>query len=84
MLTSDTFVLQWFWDVGFVTNFPRLFFFFFCLKTMACIPHVLILDERFMTFDKNPLRIFKCEHTKKLSGFAQVGIFVKADLVGQI
>jgi hypothetical protein len=53
------------------------------LKTKACIPHVLILDEIFVTFDKNPLGIFKCEHTKKLSGFTQIDILVKGDGVDQ-
>jgi hypothetical protein len=37
------------------------------------------LDERFMSFDKNHLGIFKCGHTKKLSSFAQMGISIKAD-----
>jgi hypothetical protein len=36
----------------------------------ACIHHLLIFDEKFMTLDKNSLGIFKYEHTKKLSGFA--------------
>jgi len=35
-----------------------------------------------MAFDKNPLRVLKCEHMKMLSGFAQIGILVKADWVG--
>jgi hypothetical protein len=54
---------------------------FFCLEKKACLPHLLILDERSMTLDKNPLGIFKCEHTKKLCGDAQMGISVKADWV---
>jgi len=58
-------------------------FFFFGLKTEACIPYFLILDEIFIIFDKNPLEIFKCEHTKKLSGFTQMGISVKSDWVDQ-
>jgi hypothetical protein len=49
---------------------------FFCFEIKACIPHLLILDERFMTLDKNPLEIFKCEYKKKLSGFAQMSISI--------
>jgi len=52
------------------------------VKTNACIPHVLILDEIFMTLDK-PLGVVKCEHIKKLNGFAQIGISVKVDWVCQ-
>ena len=54
---------------------------FFCLEKKACLPHLLILDERSMTLEKNPLGIFKCEHMKKLCGDAQMGISVKADWV---
>jgi hypothetical protein len=36
-----------------------------------------------MTLDKNPLKNFKYEHTKKLSGFVQIGILVKTDWVDQ-
>ena len=46
---------------------------FFCLDTKACIPHHLILDERFMIFDKYPLGIFKCGHTKKVEWFCTNG-----------
>jgi len=53
------------------------------LETKAYIPHHLIMDERFMTLDKNPLKNFKYEHTKKLSGFVQIGILVKTDWVDQ-
>jgi hypothetical protein len=42
----------------------------FYIETKACIPHLLIWDERFMTLDKNHLRIFKCE---------QMSILVKAN-----
>jgi hypothetical protein len=49
------------------------------LETKTCISHLLILDERFMALDKNPLRVFKCEHTKRLGGFAQIGILVKVN-----
>jgi hypothetical protein len=41
----------------------------------------LILREVFSAFDKNHLRIFKCEHMKKLGGFVQMGTSVKADWV---
>jgi hypothetical protein len=69
MLTVGTFVLQWF--LGMVV--------FFFLETKACVSHLLILDERFMALDKNSLGFFKCEHTKKLGGFTQIDILVKAD-----
>jgi len=49
------------------------------LETKTCISHFLILDERFIALDKNPPRVFKCEHMKMLCGFAQMGISVKAD-----
>ena len=75
MLIAKTFVLQWFWDGNFVTNLPRWFFF----ETMACLHHLLILDERFMTHDKNPLEILKCEHMKTLSGVTKISILVKVD-----
>jgi hypothetical protein len=52
---------------------------FFFLEIKACIIYLLILDERFMALNKNPLGIFKYEHTKKLSGFALMGILVKVD-----
>jgi hypothetical protein len=32
-----------------------------------------------MILDKNPLGFFKCEHMKKLGGFAQMSILVKVD-----
>ena len=49
---------------------------FFCFETKACIPHLLILDDKFITLDKNHLGIFKCEYKKKLSGFAQMSISI--------
>jgi hypothetical protein len=54
------------------------------LGDKGMLPHLLIFNERFMTFDKNPLEIFKCEHIKKLSDFAQMGILIKTGLVDQI
>ena len=49
------------------------------LETKISISHLLISDERFMAFDKNPLGVFKCEHKKKLGGFVHIGISVKVD-----
>jgi hypothetical protein len=49
------------------------------METKIYILHLLVLDERFMNLDKNPLRIFKCKNIKNLSGFAQMSILVKAD-----
>jgi hypothetical protein len=48
-------------------------------KTKACVSHLLISDETFMTLDKNLMGFFKCEHTKRLCDFAQMSISVKAD-----
>ena len=48
------------------------------------LPHLLIFYERFMTFEKNPLEILKCEHIKKLSNFAQKGILIKVGWGDQI
>jgi hypothetical protein len=39
-------------------------------KTKACISQLFIADEKFMALDKNNLRVFKCEHLKRLGGFA--------------
>ena len=52
------------------------------LKKKACISHILIVDERFIALDKNPLRVLKCEHMKKFGGFTQMDISVKAYWVG--
>jgi hypothetical protein len=49
------------------------------METKIYILHLLVLDERFMTLDKNPLGILKCKNIKILSGFAQMGILVKAN-----
>jgi hypothetical protein len=54
---------------------------FFFLETKTSISHLLISDERFMAFNKNPLGVFKCEHKKKLGGFVHIGISVKVDWV---
>lgn len=51
-------------------------------KTKACISQLFIADEKFMALDKNNLRVFKCEHLKRLGGFAQIGILVMTDWVG--
>jgi hypothetical protein len=67
MLTTETFILQWF--LGMVV-LPRSFSF---LKIKACISHLLISDEIFMALYKNHLRVFKCEHMKKLDGFCTNG-----------
>jgi hypothetical protein len=46
-------------------------------ETKTCISHILISNERFMALDKNLLGVFNCEHTKMLSGFAQMSISAK-------
>jgi hypothetical protein len=50
-------------------------------ETKLCISHLMISDERFMALDRNPLGFFKYEHTKRLGGFTQIGILVKANWV---
>jgi hypothetical protein len=52
---------------------------FICLEIKTCILHLLILGERFIANDKNPIGALKREHTKKLGGFASMSISVKAD-----
>jgi len=49
------------------------------LEAMTHISHILISNERLMALDKNSSRVFKCEHTKSLGGFAQIGILIKAN-----
>jgi len=68
MLTTETtFILHWF--LGMVV-LPKSFSF---LKIKACISHLLITDEIFTVLNKNHLRVFKCEHMKKLNGFCTNG-----------
>jgi hypothetical protein len=52
---------------------------FICLEIKTCILHLLILREQFIAIDKNPIGALKCEHIKKLGGFASMDISVKAD-----
>lgn len=48
---------------------------------MTHISHILISNERLMALDKNSSRVFKCEHTKSLGGFAQISILIKANWI---
>jgi hypothetical protein len=40
-------------------------------------------EKCFKTLIRNLWEVFKCEHKKKLGGFAQIGISVKVDWVDQ-